>query len=67
MSAATAETDLRIDKIVCLTGEIWELEYYSKYLFQSLGGTWKETTTDNTDYVNLDTDALNIFEYECVV
>ena len=64
VSAATAETDLRLDKISCSAGKIWEIEYYSKYLFQSSGGTWKETTTDDGDYVNLDTDELNLFEYE---
>ena len=65
VSAATAETDIRVDKIASSAGEIWEMEYYSKYLFQTSAGAWKETTNSDTDLVNLDTDALNIFEFEC--
>lgn len=65
VTSATAETDFRLDKIACAAGEIWEIEYYSKYLFQTSGGTWQETTSEDTDYVNLDTDGLNLFENEC--
>lgn len=64
VSAATAETDLRLDKISCSSGKIWEIEYYSKFLFQNSAGTWQQTTTSDDDYVNLDTDELNLFEYE---
>ncbi len=60
-----ADTDFRVDKISSSLGEIYEIEYYSKYLFQSTGGTWKETTTEDTDIVNLDTDGYNLFLFEC--
>ena len=62
----TADTDFRFDRLSCSIGEIWELVYYSKYLFQSSGGTWKETVTADTDVVNLDTDGYNLFLLEAL-
>ena len=67
VTVATADTDFRVDKFGASSGEIWELEYYSDYLFKTSAGTWQQTTADDNDYVNLDTDALNIFEYECLL
>lgn len=63
----TAETDIRVDKIWSSIGQNWEVEYYSKYLFQTSAGAWQEKTTDTTDVINLDTDAYNIFTYECAL
>jgi hypothetical protein len=57
---ATAETDIRVDKIACSLGQIWEIEYYSKYLFRSTAGTWMAEPTDDGDIVNLDEDGYNI-------
>ena len=61
----TAETDIRVDKITCSNGEIYEQEYYSEYLFQSSSGTWKAKPTDETDILNLDEDGYNLFLFEC--
>ena len=61
----TAETDVRADKISCSKGEIYELEYYSEFLFQSSGGTWMAKPTAETDIVNLDEDGYNLFLFEC--
>lgn len=61
----TVETDLRVDKIDSSLGEIFEIEYYSKYLFRTSGGTWQGTTSSDTDIVNLDEDDYNIFLFEC--
>lgn len=63
----TADTDFRVDKIACSAGEIWEIVYYSKYLFRTSGGTWQETTSNNTDILNLDVDGYNIFLNECAI
>ena len=63
----TAETDLRVDKITCSSGEIWEIEYYSECLFSTAAGVWQTTTTEDDDIVNLDEDGINIFEYECLM
>jgi len=64
-TAATSETDYRVDRIVCSSGEIWEIEYYSEYLFRSSAGTFQERTTDDTDIVNLNDDGYNLFINEC--
>lgn len=63
----TADTDLRVDRIRASSGEIWEVEYYSKYLFQTSGGTWQESTTDDSDIINLDTESYNIYTFECLL
>lgn len=47
------------------TDEELEVVYYSKYLFQSSGGTWQETVSDDSDIVNLDTDSYNILLDKC--
>lgn len=60
----TAETDLRIDNIVVRRGYIYNIEYYSKYLFQNSAGTWKEETDDDSDIVNLDTESYNIYLFK---
>ena len=56
-----ADTDFRVDSIMCKTGSIYSLDYYSKYLFSSSAGTWKEEADDDEDYLNLDTDSYNIY------
>jgi len=61
----TAETDIRVDKISCSAGEIYEIVYYSNCLFRTSGGTWSNTISDDTDYINLDEEAYNILIFEC--
>jgi hypothetical protein len=65
-STAADETDLRVDKISCSRGAIWEIEYYSECLFQTSGGTWQTTTTADIDIINLDEDGYNLYIYECL-
>lgn len=60
----TADTDFRLDKITSRTGEIWDIVYYSKYIFQNSSGTWIEEPTATTDIVNLDTESYNLFLYK---
>lgn len=62
-----AIANVRVDFWTSSIGEIFEIEYYSKYLFRSTSGTWKEKPTDDTDLINLDTDTFNIFIYECLM
>jgi len=57
----TVDTDFRLDNVSVSIGEIYDLEYYSKFLFKTSGGTWQETTTDDTDIINLDTDSYNCY------
>ena len=49
-------------------GAIWEIDYYSKYLFRNSSGTWIEKPTAETDIVNLDTTGYNVLLYElCLI
>lgn len=59
-----ADTDYRLDDIRVQTGSIWEIMYYSKYIFQSSTGTWKENADDDEDVVNLDTDSYNLLLFK---
>ena len=54
----------RVDNIVARLGTIYETVYYSKYLFQSASGTWKEVPTADDDVLNLDTTGINVLLYE---
>lgn len=56
----TAQTAVRLDQITGALGTIYEIEYYSKYLFRSASGTFKEAETLDTDLVNLDTETYNL-------
>lgn len=56
----TAMSAFRLDNIVSQLGSIYEIEYYSKYLFRSSAGTFQETVSDDEDIVNLDTDSYNL-------
>jgi hypothetical protein len=58
-----SETDYRFDHIIMRGGVIHDLYYYTKYGWQSNTGTYKENSTANTDYVNADTDELELFTY----
>lgn len=62
----TADTDLRIDNIICKMGSLQEMVYYSKYLFQTSAGVWKEECSADNDYINLDTEGYNILMEMCI-
>jgi hypothetical protein len=56
----TATPNCRIDNIVLRLGEIYNIKYYSKFLFRNSSGTWINKPTADTDIVNLDEDSYNI-------
>lgn len=60
----TADTDFRLDAITSNLGRIFDVVYYSKYLFSSSSGTWQETVSADTDVVNLDTESYNMFLFK---
>lgn len=60
-SSKVSETDYRADHLVLKTGEISDLYYYSKYGWQSSGGTYKENSTLDTDLLNADTEEFQLF------
>lgn len=56
-----AATHYRLNSIVSQLGTIYEIEYYSKFLFRNgTTGAFQETVTDDSDIVNLDTDSYNL-------
>ena len=67
LATTGALTNVRVDFWASSIGEIFEIEYYSKYLFRSTSGTWKEQPTSDTDLINLDSDTFNIFTYEVLI
>jgi len=60
----TAMPSCRVDNFVARRGSIYDILYYSKYLFRSIAGVWKEKPTADDDSINLDTDSFNCLLYE---
>jgi len=60
--AKTSETDYRFDHIIVKLGQINNLIYYSKYLWQTNAGVWIENATTSTDKLNVDTE-----EYDLII
>ncbi|MFP5263745.1 MAG: hypothetical protein ACLGJB_17835 [Blastocatellia bacterium] len=59
-TAGTSFTTLRLDSIYSKLPTIYEMEYFSKYLFSSSSGTWQEAIVDDSDLINLDTESYNL-------
>lgn len=58
----TLQTQVLLNQFWSRLGVIFNQEYYSKYLFRdAITGEFQEKVTDPTNYVNLDTDAVNLF------
>lgn len=56
----TIQTQVLLNQFWSRLGVIFNQEYYSKYLFRdATTGEFKEKVTDESDFVNLDTDAVN--------
>jgi len=55
---------IRFDSLTNNKGRVFEMEYYSKYMFRSSAGVWQETVLADTDYVNADTDSYNLLLYK---
>lgn len=60
----TAVPSCRLDSTVVRLGTIYELGYYSKFLFRTSAGTWIEEPTSDDDLINLDTESFNVLLYE---
>lgn len=59
----TAISGLIVSKLFFSIGRIWDLEYFSKNLFNN-GGTWSDVPADLNTTINLDTASYNIYFYE---
>ena len=50
-----------LNDITCQLGMIYQIEYYSKFLFRdAVTGAFQETVTDDSNIINLDTDSYNV-------
>lgn len=58
----TLQTQVLLNQFWSRLGVIFNQEYYSKYLFRdATTGIFQEKVTDASNYVNLDTDGLDVF------
>lgn len=62
-----AISNIRVDNIIFSLGRVFDIKYYSKYLFKNTAGTWLSRPTSDDDVVVLDSDGINLFLYECVI
>lgn len=57
----TAQTGVRFNQLESKLGSIFNIVYYSKYLFRdATTGAFQETVTADTNLVNLDTESYNL-------
>lgn len=60
--------NMRINGFTSRLGSIYQIEYYSKYLFRNaITGAFQETVTSNDDLINLDTESYNLLTNCCAV
>lgn len=67
VAAGTAISSLRVDNIIFSIGRNFDIKYYSKYIIKNSAGTWLSRTSSDDDIVVLDSDAINLFLYECLI
>ena len=60
----TAVPSCRVDNIIGALGTIYDIAYYSNYLFKTSAGVWIEKPTDDSDIINLDVTGLGLLLYE---
>ena len=61
----TAMNGVRLDNVTCKLGTIFNIAYYSKFIFRdAITGAFQETVTDDSNLVNLDTESYNILLYQ---
>lgn len=65
VTSTALDTDIRVDELYSRLPSIHEIWYYSKYIFKTTAGVFKEETTLDTDEINLDTDSLNLYLHKC--
>ena len=60
-SLTGTDSPVYFDGLTCSLGSIYEIEFYSKYMFRDSMGAFKEKPTADTDMLNLDTDSYGVF------
>lgn len=64
IQATEAISKVRVDNITFSLGRVFDIKYYSKYLFKSSAGVFLARPTSDSDTVIGDGDLNNIFLYE---
>lgn len=64
LNSITSLTTIRLDNITANLGTLYDIDYYSSYMFRNSSGTWIESPTTDTDYINLSPVSYKIFEAE---
>lgn len=67
LNTTGAIANVRVDNVVVSLGSIFEMKYYSAFLFKNTAGTWIRRPTVDTDNICLDELGFNIFAYECLL
>ena len=60
-----SETGYRFDEMTIHSGQYNNVIYYSKYPWQTSTSVWIENSTADTDYLNADTEELQVFVEAC--
>lgn len=63
----TAITGCLIDNWTNSFGQIYEMEYYSEYLFRTAAGAWISRPTDDTDLINVGPLSYEILKTEMMI
>jgi len=65
--AGTALNNIRVDNILVSLGRLFNIKYYSKYLFRNSSGTWMSIPSNDTDTVQVSDISYQIFLLECLI
>ena len=64
LNTSAGLTGCLVNGLDSILGTILSYEYYSKYLFRdAITGAFQETVTDNSNFINLDTESFNLMVY----
>lgn len=66
-NVGTAINGFLIDNWTDSLGNLYEMEYYSEYMFRTSAGVWIQAPTSDTDLVNIGPSSYEIFKTEMMV
>lgn len=59
-------SNVRVDNIIFSNGRPFDIKYYSKFFTKNSAGVWMARTSSDDDEVVFDSDAINIYLFECL-
>lgn len=66
-SVGSAIPGVLVDAWTDSFGQLYQIEYYSEYMFRSSSGAWKSRPTDDTDLVNVGPASYEILKTEMMI